>query len=574
MRTLVPMSQLLHPSQIRVLPEQLANQIAAGEVVERPASVIKELIENSLDAGANQIDIDIEEGGLKKIIVRDNGSGIAQEQLALAICRHATSKIESVEDLEAIDSLGFRGEALASIGSVSRLKLISRIKDEDHAWCLSSRNGVDLQIEPIAHPAGTSLEVCDLFYNTPARRKFLRTDRTEFRHIDEIFRRMALAQFEVGFQLKHNHRSVYQLPAAVDREQRQKRLHKLFGKAFVQQSMYVDLQASGLRLWGWLSQPDYSRSQADQQYFYVNGRIIRDRIINHAIRLAYQPRLYPGRQAAYVLHLELNESLVDVNVHPTKHEVRFRESRLVHDFIHKVVGDALSQKTSPRLDVGEDHKTYREPTYVSIPQQMSSQVREEVNPYRVLTDAPPLKQEVTPLGVFLYDMQNRFWLFAQDKGLVLLDLRSAREQVFYQHLSYAEVPLQQQPILVPLNLKFTSAQIQLLEKHLEKFQNWGFDLRLTGPQTAMVLHVPILLRGVDIENLLNGLILQWQETRPDTKEQMSKDLAKLAAIHFRRDAKIENRNVWLEEVLALPESVVPPWRLITMEHVTELLQHG
>lgn len=567
------MSYVLSSPLIRVLPEQLANQIAAGEVVERPASVIKELIENSLDAQATQIEIEIEEGGCKKILVRDNGCGIPQEQLVLAICRHATSKIETADDLQAIDSLGFRGEALASIGSVSRLQLTSRSADADKAWCLSSRNGVDQHIAPTAHPIGTSLEVCDLFYNTPARRKFLRSDRTEFRHLDEVFRRMALGRFDVGFLLKHNHRIVHQLRAAHDNDSRQRRLHKLFGKAFVQQSSSLDMQASGLRLWGWLSQPDYSRSQADQQYFYVNGRIIRDRIINHAIRLAYQPHLYPGRQAAYVLHLELDEALVDVNVHPTKHEVRFRESRLVHDFIYKVVSDALSATTSAALHHSMPVTSVAS-AFAPTSYQPTTQIQEAAQPYRLLTENQTVTQEQTPLGLFLAELQQRFWLFQQDQGLVLLDLRQARQQVFYQCLQAAELPLQRQPILVPLNLTLTPAQVKVIEAYHAQLQDHGFDLRITGPQTGMLLHMPALLRGVDFETLLIALLTQWQDMPPTDQQQVQRQLAQLAGEHFRLDSPMENRNNWLEKVVKLPATVPPVWRLISTARLAELIQRG
>lgn len=574
LRTLAHMSQVLSSPLIRILPEQLANQIAAGEVVERPASVIKELIENSLDAGATQIDIDVEEGGIKKIRVRDNGCGIHQEQLALAVCRHATSKIESVDDLQAIDSLGFRGEALASIGSVSRMQLISHSADEDCAWCLSSRNGVDMQIEPVAHPVGTSLEVCDLFYNTPARRKFLRTDRTEFRHLDEVFRRMALGRFDVGFQLKHNQRVVHQLHATQDDESRLRRLHKLFGKTFVQQSSYLDMTASGLRLRGWLSQPEYLRSQADQQYFYVNGRIIRDRIINHAIRQAYQQWLYPGRQPAYVLHLELDEAMVDVNVHPTKHEVRFRESRLVHDFISKVVNDALSQKRQVTSDhTAQDEKvTYGRLTPDTFQPQASarSSIKEQTHAYRVPSTIPTVAQEKTPLGIWLGEIQKKFWLFQQEQGLVLLDLERAREQVFGQRLSIAERPLQRQPVLVPINLTLTTAQLQLVEQHQKQLQDWGIELRITGPLTAMVLHMPGLLRGVDVEKFTMALLTDCLSSVHYDQKQF----AHLAAIHFRSDSKAENKDKWLEEVVNLPSSSPLVWRLIPNERLVDLVQRG
>ncbi|MGB2131128.1 MAG: DNA mismatch repair endonuclease MutL, partial [Marinobacterium sp.] len=339
---------------IHLLSPQLANQIAAGEVVERPASVVKELLENSLDSGADRIELDVEQGGVKLIRLRDNGSGIDKEDLPLALSRHATSKITMLEDLEAVGSLGFRGEALASISSVSRLTLTSRTADQSAAWSVSAQ-GRDMTTEvvPAAHPAGTTVEMRDLFFNTPARRKFLKTEKTEFRHLEEVVKRLALSRYDVGFGLKHNARVVHQLRPADTGPAREQRLGQLLGKAFVEQSVALDViaEASGLRLWGWMGLPTFSRSQADQQYFFVNGRVIRDKVVTHAVRQAYQDVLFHGRHPAYVLYLELDPALVDVNVHPTKHEVRFRESRLVHDFIfrtlYRVIADLRPQDVAP-----------------------------------------------------------------------------------------------------------------------------------------------------------------------------------------------------------------------------------
>jgi DNA mismatch repair protein MutL len=330
---------------IQVLPPQLANQIAAGEVVERPASVVKELVENSLDAGATRIDIDIEKGGAKLIRIRDNGSGIKKDELALALARHATSKIASLDDLEAIVSLGFRGEALASISSVSRLTLTSRTAEQNEAW-QAYAEGRDMQVEikPAAHPNGTSIEVLDLFYNTPARRKFLRTEKTEFSHIDEVIRRIALARCDVAFNLQHNGKLIRQYrPVKAGLEQQEKRLAAICGAAFIQHALQVTWQHGDLAIRGWIATPEGARQLNDLQYSYVNGRMIRDRLINHAIRQAYQTTLNDEQQPAYVLYIDVDPHQVDVNVHPAKHEVRFHQSRLVHDFIYQAVATALQQ---------------------------------------------------------------------------------------------------------------------------------------------------------------------------------------------------------------------------------------
>lgn len=323
-------------NRINLLSQRLANQIAAGEVVERPASVAKELLENSLDAGAGKVDIDLEQGGVKLLRVKDNGSGILKDDLVLALSRHATSKISNLEDLETIVSMGFRGEALASISSVARLKMMSKaIGDkDDNGWKVETAGqDMDARLEPVAHTRGTTVEVRDLFFNIPARKKFLKTEKTEFARIDEIVKRIALSRFDVQFSLRHNQRSIHKLLPAKSEQEQQRRVGLVCGPAFLENSVHIDLERAGLRLWGWVSLPTFSRSQADLQYFYVNGRIIRDKLVAHAIKQAYRDVLFHGRHPAYVLYLELDPSLVDVNVHPTKHEVRFRDSRLVHDFL-------------------------------------------------------------------------------------------------------------------------------------------------------------------------------------------------------------------------------------------------
>jgi DNA mismatch repair protein MutL len=328
---------------IRELPPQLVNQIAAGEVVERPASVLKELLENSLDADARRIEIEVEAGGLRLCRVRDDGRGIPGDEVARALARHATSKIASLDDLDAIGTLGFRGEALPSMASVSRLTLTSRTADADSGWRVEVDGGAGREAAPAAHPPGTTVEVRDLFYNPPARRRFMRTEKTEFGHLDRVARRVALSRFDVAFRLVHNQRPVFDLRAAPDRESQEQRLARLCGMPFVEQSVFVDHEASGMRLSGWLGLPTFSRSQADLQHFYLNGRMVRDKVVTHAIRAGYADVLFHGRQPAYVLYLEMDPRGVDVNAHPTKHEVRFRDSRSVHGFLYHTVERALAE---------------------------------------------------------------------------------------------------------------------------------------------------------------------------------------------------------------------------------------
>ncbi len=340
---------------IQVLPPQLANQIAAGEVVERPASVVKELVENSLDAGATRIDIDIERGGAKLIRIRDNGCGIKKDELALALARHATSKIASLDDLEAIISLGFRGEALASISSVSRLTLTSRTADQQEAWqAYAEGRDMDVTVKPAAHPVGTTLEVLDLFYNTPARRKFMRTEKTEFGHIDEIIRRIALARFDVTLNLSHNGKVMRQYRAVAEGGQKERRLGAICGTPFLEKALAIEWQHGDLALRGWVADPNASSAAfAEIQYCYVNGRMMRDRLINHAIRQACEDKLGADQQPAFVLYLEIDPHQVDVNVHPAKHEVRFHQSRLVHDFIYQGVAAVLQQQAEPELPLAK-----------------------------------------------------------------------------------------------------------------------------------------------------------------------------------------------------------------------------
>ncbi|EKN4865061.1 DNA mismatch repair endonuclease MutL [Yersinia enterocolitica] len=373
---------------IQILPPQLANQIAAGEVVERPASVVKELVENSLDAGASRIDIDIERGGAKLIRIRDNGCGIGKDDLALALARHATSKISSLEDLEAILSMGFRGEALASISSVSRLILTSRTAEQNEAWqAYAEGRDMAVTIKPAAHPVGSTLEVLDLFYNTPARRKFMRTEKTEFGHIDEVVRRIALARFDVAINLSHNGKLMRQYRAAPDPSQHERRLASICGPAFLQHALAISWQHGDLTIRGWVADPAASRTLSEMQYCYVNNRMMRDRLINHAIRQAYQDLLKDDQQPAYVLYLDIDPHQVDVNVHPAKHEVRFHQARLVHDFIYQAVTTVLQQTATPVLNINEDGEEIEAPRW-----QPENRVAAGVNKY-----AQPEPEKTAPV---------------------------------------------------------------------------------------------------------------------------------------------------------------------------------
>lgn len=506
---------------IQILPPQLANQIAAGEVVERPASVVKELVENSLDAGASQIDIEVEKGGSKLIRVRDNGSGIAEQELVLALSRHATSKITDLDDLEAICSLGFRGEALASISSVSRLTLTSKTADQIAAWQASAA-GRDMQVDvrPAAHPIGTSIEVLDLFFNTPARRKFLRTDKTEFGHIDELVKRLALSRYDVGWQLTHNQQSVRRLKPALTDEQRQKRVAALCGRAFAQHAAFIENQYGDVKIWGWIVHPSACSSQLQCQYSYVNGRMMRDKLLNHAIRQAYGDSLSAEQQPAFVLYLELDPRQVDVNVHPAKHEVRFHQARLIHDFVVSALSDALAQLSPmdsteiPEVDalqIQEPGTTaYASPAsyqstamprpinyqaYSSRGQATSSAVVTELSYWQqrqpepmaavVVPEPAQTSTEHSTPGYVL--TQNRYAIVQHERQLLLIDLIPTMAAYF------AQFPPLAQPLLLPQRLTLTETQLKLLTDLAIHFSAAGFDLLITD-MTLIVRAVPAFLR--------------------------------------------------------------------------------
>lgn len=395
---------------IQILPARLANQIAAGEVVERPASVVKELVENSLDAGATRIDIDIDKGGSRTIRIRDNGKGIAKDELGLALSRHATSKISSLDDLEAIVSLGFRGEALASISSVSRLTLTSRTATQEEAWsAYAEGRDMDVQLKPAAHPIGTTIEVLDLFFNTPARRKFLRTEKTEFNHIDELLKRIALSRFDVSITLRHNGKTIRQYRASQTLIQKERRLVSACGQSFLQHALAVELEHGDLKLSGWICTPQGSRSQNDVQYCYVNGRMMKDKLINHAIRQAYEASLASDQYAAYVLFIEVDPHQVDVNVHPAKHEVRFHQARLVHDFIYQGIQSALQQGA---IDDQQSYHTPQRASAIATPYaDTASESIESAHTHQIAETAPAL-QAIAETPHYPNKAQPEEWLSA------------------------------------------------------------------------------------------------------------------------------------------------------------------
>ncbi|WP_248131187.1 DNA mismatch repair endonuclease MutL [Pseudomonas sp. B329] len=555
-------------SRIELLSPRLANQIAAGEVVERPASVIKELLENSIDSGARRIDVDVEQGGVKLLRVRDDGSGISSDDLPLALARHATSKIRDLEDLERVMSLGFRGEALASISSVARLTLTSRTRDAEQAWQVETE-GRDMapRVQPAAHPVGTSVEVRDLFFNTPARRKFLKAEKTEFDHLQEVIKRLALARFDVAFHLRHNGKTILSLHEANDDAARARRVAAVCGSGFLEQALPIEIERNGLRLWGWVGLPTFSRSQADLQYFFVNGRAVRDKLVAHAVRQAYRDVLFNGRHPTFVLFFEVDPSVVDVNVHPTKHEVRFRDGRMVHDFLygtlHRALGDvrpddqllapivtAVVRPSGPEagefgpqgemsLAANLLQSTPSQPAYTApnsgagagyqyqyTPRPQSTvPVAEAQAAYREFFAplpgaepgaAPSLPEgggDIPPLGYALAQLKGIYILAENAHGLVLVDMHAAHERIMYERLKIAMASegLSGQPLLVPESLAVSQREADCAEEHHSVFQKLGFELQRLGPETLAIRQIPALLKQAEANRLVADVLADLME---------------------------------------------------------------
>ncbi|MBC9078715.1 DNA mismatch repair endonuclease MutL [Stenotrophomonas maltophilia] len=596
------------PRPIRPLPDILINQIAAGEVVERPASVVKELVENAIDAGASRVDIDLEEGGVRLIRIRDNGSGIAPEQLPLEVSRHATSKIADLDDLESVATLGFRGEALPSIASVSRFTLCSRRAHDEHGSALQIEGGKIGEVTPRAHAPGTTVEVRELFYNVPARRKFLRAERTELGHIEEWLRSLALARPDVELRVSHNGKASRRYkPGDLYSDAR---LAETLGEDFANQAVRVDHSGAGLRLHGWIAQPHYSRASADQQYLYVNGRSVRDRSVAHAVKMAYGDVLYHGRQPAYVLFLELDPTRVDVNVHPAKHEVRFRDSRLVHDFVYRTLKDALADTRAgmSAQEIGAGAAQPVDATAVPTasgasasgasafglvrgpapgagsggggggfsgwrPQQpLGLQVADAPAAYAALyaTPAgaeravalPPMPSEnglpvtsadagVPPLGYAIAQLHGIYILAENAEGLIVVDMHAAHERIGYERLKNAHdgIGLQSQPLLVPITLAVGEREADTAESEAETLAALGFEVTRAGPGSLHVRSIPALLAHAEPEGLLRDVLTDLREHGQSRRVASARDeLLSTMACH---GAVRANRRLTVPEMNAL-----------------------
>jgi DNA mismatch repair protein MutL len=573
---------------IRQLPDTLINQIAAGEVVERPASVVKELVENALDAGARRIDIDLEEGGVRLIRIRDDGGGIPDAELPLAVQRHATSKIASLDDLEGVATLGFRGEALPSIASVSRFSLTSRCEGATHGVRLEVDGGRIGQACPHPHPRGTTVEVRELFFNVPARRKFLRAERTELGHIEEWLRQLALARPDVELRVSHNGRPSRRWKGEGSLLT-DLRLNEALGEEFARNALAVDHSAAGLRLHGWIARPAYNRASADQQYLYVNGRAIRDRSVAHAVKQAYADVLFHGRQPAYVLFLELDPRRVDVNVHPAKHEVRFRDARLIHDFVFRTLQEALAEtRAGMTVPVPEAERILEaaggEAQASVMPERwnpspapqapLALQIAETRAAYAALYgaeheagafEANPLPEStqptLPPLGYAIAQLHGIYILAESSGGLIVVDMHAAHERIGYEKLKAAHdgEGLRMQPLLVPATLAVAEREADIAEREAETLASLGFEITRSGPQSLTLRAVPALLAHGDVEALLRDVLADLREHGESRRIRAARDelLATMAchgAVRANRRLTLPEMNALLREMEATERS--------------------
>ena len=599
--------------KIHTLSPQLANQIAAGEVVERPSSVLKELSENSLDAGAKRIEVEVEQGGTKLIRVRDDGCGISESDLPLALSRHATSKILGLEDLEAVATLGFRGEALASIASVSRLALTSN-SGEGSGWkAVSEGRDMEVELQPAAHPQGTSVEVRDLFFNTPARRKFLRTENTEYKRIDDCLKKLALSRMDVAFSLKHNQKVQFSLRPANSQAEQEKRVADLCGPQFMEQALFVDNDRTGIRLWGWIGLPTFSRSQADLQYFFVNGRSIRDKVVSHAVRQAYQDVLYHGRHPAYVLFLEILPADVDVNVHPTKHEVRFRESGSIHSFVSTTLKKALAtdrpqdhlstngglelkNKDQPQSLIGQNALPLAgtpgsgyQSTWPSsgVPSGVNAPASSYQSLYSSQTEFSDSDQaEVPPLGFAVAQLKGIFILAENSHGLIIVDMHAAHERIIYERMkdAFDLQGLVSQPLLVPENLAVSQREADAVESNQAVFTQLGFGVERAASESIIVREIPAILRGSEVEKLLRDVLSDLLEhgSSERIRDHINEILSTMAchgSVRANRKLTLPEMNALLRDMEITERSGQcnhgrPTWSQLTVEELDKLFLRG
>ncbi len=585
--------------RIHALAPQLANQIAAGEVIERPASVVKELLENALDAGASHIEVELEAGGTRLIRVRDNGAGIHRDDMLLAVAPHATSKLRSAEELATIGSLGFRGEALASISSVTRLRLSSRRHDSDAAWCIAVGRDSVKGPEPCAHPPGTTVEASELFYTVPARRKFLRAERTEFAHVESVVRHLALSRFDVAITLRHNGRQVLRLRSAERSADHERRVAEVLGRGFMHHAQPIEHQAAGLHLRGWLSTPEAARSQADMAYFYLNGRMIRDKLVSHAIRQAYGDSLPEGRYPAYVLYLEIDPGQVDVNVHPTKHEVRFRQSRLVHDFLYHSLQKALNDHGAPVLNglpgvaaggtvdsaVGAGYAQRGLDTVRAPVNRVGARVAEPLQSYARLSQPSAefgrsasrvLKPAPLPqggLGEAQCNLDGLLLVRTRQGGWLLVDLAAAQRRLCREQLQAAlreTGQVRSQPLLVPVSVPVTAAQLRLLEQQQALLASLGFVLEPLADGMLAVRQIPAALRGAAIGPLVEALLQSLSSNGECVAAELVDVLLPFVPLSP-GDTPLTQHAGTLDALAALDDRGAETWRSLTADELRQWL---
>ena len=564
-------------SRIQTLDQTVADKISAGEVVERPASIVKELVENSIDAYATQISITVDEGGIKRVQVDDDGIGIEPDDLRLAVKRHATSKIEKAEDLFNIGTMGFRGEALASVSAVSKLMICSRITHAKSAWELQIEGGLETKYGPQARNVGTTVQVFDVFFNTPVRRKFLKTASTEFRYIADMVRTIALANPQVGIRLRHNNRDVERMLAVEDLGER---VDRILGDSFVDDSIAIDVTRNSMRLHGWIGSPNFTRSNSSRQFFYVNGRHVQDNLVSHAVRQAYRDVLFHGRHPMFVLFLTIDPGAVDINVHPTKREVRFRESRLIHDFLMSVIHHQIrSVRPGGDQDVNAEFISLdRSPSYggqsntareigldLPLPNYGSSTVKpartglvfEHVNRLAESRSAESSQpdENVPPLGFAIAQLHRAYILAQNAEGLVVVDMHAAHERVLYEKMKKErdQNPLGSYRLLFPIELQITRQEADQVEASAAELLKLGLQMDRTGPTTVKVREVPALLADTDVEQLARDVIEDLKEfSTPDTikknEDQLLGTMACHSAIRYNQDLSLEQMNALLREM--------------------------
>ena len=561
---------------IKILPDLLVSQIAAGEVVERPASALKELLENSLDSGATEISVHLSGGGTKLIRVSDNGSGIGKDDLKLALTRHATSKISSLEELHRVSSLGFRGEALASIAAVSRLVLSSRMKNQEHGWKIDG----DGEPEPAPKGYGTTVEVLDLYYNTPARRKFLKSEATEYAHCAEVFKRIALSSPDIAFSLQHNGKLQWQLkPAALEA-----RISDLLGKAFSESAFAIEEASSMLSIRGMASKPAQASSSRDNQYFFVNGRFVRDKLLNHALRQAYQDVLHHQMHPAFVLFLSVPPEEIDVNVHPAKTEIRFRESRAVHQFIYHALDKGLAPPVAFPSPPAQEYRPDRPVFQPAFQQKMPLGVEQPF--YEKLFSAPPAEADATefPLGFAIGQLSGIYILAQNSAGLVVVDMHAAHERVVYEKLKAAASRLAMQPLLIPATFSASPLEIETAQSSQESLSELGFDLSAISPSMLAVRAIPALLKEADPAELSRAVLSDIGEygTSRAVTEKRNELFATMAchgAVRAKRMLTLHEMNALLREMEETERSDQcnhgrPTWFQLTLLDLDKLFMRG